>query len=207
MWAPIPCILPAGPTGSVHAFEPTDYACGKLRRNLALNPELAAQVQVHQLFLVGDAAAGLPDEICSSWPVDRWKPNSPDQELNEQHLGLGKSLHGARAVTGDDFFAAQGLARLDLVKVDVDGNEPAVLAGLHRTLARFRPAIIVELAPFVHTDAVRDTFDEYVQFLHGLGYAFHDANTRRPIPATAAGLRAHITDGSSINGLLLFPSP
>lgn len=37
-----------------------------------------------------------------------------------------------------------GLARVDLLKIDVEGAEPAVLAGMSATIARFRPTIILE---------------------------------------------------------------
>ena len=194
-----------GPEGQVHAFEPTDFAVAKLRKNLALNPELVARVAPHQLFLSAEGPEELPKEICSSWPVDRWTAKSISAELNERHLGLVKSVQGAVGITGDAFFAAQRLERLDLIKIDVDGNECAVLNGLHRTLEEFRPKIIIELDPFLHVTEARDTFDECVLFLSGLGYAFFDANTRRPIPSTGQGLREHIPSGTSINGLLLFP--
>jgi FkbM family methyltransferase len=194
-----------GATGQVHAFEPTDFAYGKLRRNLALNPEIGACVRAHQLFLSAGEAEELPAEICSSWPVDRWTAKSISAELNERHLGLVKPLQGASGITGDAFFAAQGLTRLDFIKIDVDGNECSVLNGLHRTLEKFRPTVIIELDPFLHESEARDAFDECVVFLRNLGYAFFDANTRRPIPSTGQGLREHIPSGMSINGLLLFP--
>jgi FkbM family methyltransferase len=41
-----------------------------------------------------------------------------------------------------------GLARIDVVKIDVEGYEPAVLAGFERLLARHRPTLLVEFGPF-----------------------------------------------------------
>ena len=37
------------------------------------------------------------------------------------------------------------LARLDLLKVDVEGSERAVLEGARATLERFRPMLLLEL--------------------------------------------------------------
>lgn len=44
----------------------------------------------------------------------------------------------------DSIVAEYGLARLDLVKIDVEGHERQVLAGAAESLRRFRPAIIFE---------------------------------------------------------------
>jgi hypothetical protein len=46
--------------------------------------------------------------------------------------------------TLDALVAAQGLARVDLVKVDVEGFEGDVLDGAADTIARHRPAFILE---------------------------------------------------------------
>ncbi|MGH7092109.1 MAG: FkbM family methyltransferase, partial [Stellaceae bacterium] len=44
----------------------------------------------------------------------------------------------------DTIVAEARLARLDLVKIDVEGHERAVLAGAEAVLRRFRPAIVFE---------------------------------------------------------------
>ena len=178
-----------GPSGFVHAFEPTDYAIDKLRLNLALNPDLQSRISAHQLFLTNGEGSILPETVCSSWPVDRWTADVVRAGLDEQHLGRGKELRGAAATTADQFCTANGLQRLDLVKLDVDGNEDAVLSGFRNTLTRFRPKIIIELAPFVHSTGATDSFDSFVNFLACLGYDFFDANTRNAIPSSGHGLR------------------
>lgn len=49
------------------------------------------------------------------------------------------------AVTVDDLVEQRGWERLDVVKIDVEGSEPAVLAGMARLFARgLRPAIVFE---------------------------------------------------------------
>ncbi|MGH7102275.1 MAG: FkbM family methyltransferase, partial [Acetobacteraceae bacterium] len=47
--------------------------------------------------------------------------------------------------TLDDFVAGAGIARLDCIKIDVDGFDLEVLAGSVETLQRFNPWVIVEL--------------------------------------------------------------
>ena len=51
---------------------------------------------------------------------------------------------GVRLRTLDSIIAEAAFDRVDLVKIDVEGHEAAVLAGAAKTLARFRPALIFE---------------------------------------------------------------
>lgn len=188
-----------GDQGRVFAFEPTDYASAKLRANLALNPTLVPRVAVEQLFLVADASGVMPASVPSSWPVSGPEPD----DLHSGHLGKYQALADARATTADDYFRGQGLSRLDLVKLDVDGHELAVLKGFQQTLRRFRPPILIELAPYVYDGTNASEFDEMVGLLAGMGYRFSNANSGSPIPSDPADLRRKITPGGGINALLL----
>jgi hypothetical protein len=47
----LPMASMTGEAGKVYAFEPTDFAFGKLAANLALNPEIAARVTASQVML------------------------------------------------------------------------------------------------------------------------------------------------------------
>jgi len=49
---------------------------------------------------------------------------------------------GFMSITADSVLASR---RIDFVKIDVEGGEMAVLAGMKETLARWRPGIFVEL--------------------------------------------------------------
>lgn len=66
-----------------------------------------------------------------------------------------------------------------LVKIDVEGHELAVLQGATQTLARNRPAVVVEAEERHHPNAVADI----TALLTGLGYAgyFELGGDRRPI--------------------------
>ena len=58
-----------GPKGKVYAFEPTTYAFRKLKRNLALNPEISARVVAEQSRLTCANKVDRSVEIYSSWKV------------------------------------------------------------------------------------------------------------------------------------------
>jgi Methyltransferase FkbM domain len=65
----------------------------------------------------------------------------------------------------DSLAAEHCLDRIDLIKIDVEGGERQVLDGARATLARFRPALVLETGHEAGDDrqAVRD-------LLGGLGY-------------------------------------
>jgi hypothetical protein len=50
-------------------------------------------------------------------------------------------------VTLDTFCDAQRLPRVDLIKIDVEGSEVALLRGAERTIQRFRPVLMIEVNP------------------------------------------------------------
>jgi len=58
-----------GPAGRVFAIEPSDFAFAKLKRNLALNPELESRTHAHQILLAAEIEALLPPTIYASWPL------------------------------------------------------------------------------------------------------------------------------------------
>jgi len=48
------------------------------------------------------------------------------------------------SVRGDDFLSESGIERVDLIKMDVEGHEFNVLAGLEHAISRCRPLVIME---------------------------------------------------------------
>jgi len=186
-----------GAGGRVVAFEPTDFGVAKLRRNLALNPALAERVTVEQRFLVADYAAPAPAAVPASWPVGEWR----DEPLGK-HLGRSKTVSAATRVTADDYCREAGIDQIRLVKIDVDGHEYGVLRGFRENLRRWRPRILVEIAPFAHEGGDGAEFDEFIRFLAGLDYAFFDTHTGRSIARDPAMLRRMIVPGGGINVLL-----
>lgn len=60
--------------------------------------------------------------------------------------------------TLDDLVDELGLRRLDLLKVDVEGHEPELLAGAQETLRRLRPTVLIEIEARHHTFPLTDVF-------------------------------------------------
>jgi FkbM family methyltransferase len=109
-------------------FEVNPDAISLLRANLALNglTELA-DLQHLGLGLSDRAAVGQGLSVPSG------------------NMGAGRIVSGGGQITlarGDDLLAGQ---RVDFLKIDVEGMELAVLAGLEGTIRRDRPRMFVEV--------------------------------------------------------------
>jgi FkbM family methyltransferase len=181
-----------GATGKVFAFEPADFAFAKLQRNLSLNPQLESRTHARQILLAATRGGPSPDEIYASWPLES------DPAVHPKHRGRLVTAENASRDTLDDFVAREGIDRLDLMKLDVDGNELAVLQGGRAVLAKFRPILVMEMSPYVHAEQ-QSSFAALVELLRDAGYAIRDAGTWKALPLQAAELEALIPDGASIN--------
>jgi len=181
-----------GPSGRVYAFEPADFAFAKLRRNLALNPELQARTHPQQLLLAATPSQIAEREIYASWPLEK------DDSVHPKHRGRLVSTAHATVDTLDAFVARQGIARLDLIKMDVDGHELPVLQGGRETLRRFRPLLVMEMSPYVHAEQ-HQSFAEFVELLKSAGYSLRNTDNGKAVPLDAAELQRLIPDGASIN--------
>jgi FkbM family methyltransferase len=181
-----------GPTGRVFAFEPTDFAFAKLRRNLALNPELESRTLASQILLAAAPAEHSQPEIYASWPLEK------QDAVHPKHRGRLASTRGAVVETLDRFVAGHSISRLDLIKIDVDGHELPVLRGGLGVLEKFHPVLVMEMSPYIHAEE-KNSFADLVALLRDAGYSIQDADTWNPLPLEASKLEALIPDGASIN--------
>lgn len=182
-----------GESGWVHAFEPTDFAVEKLRRNLSLNPELDRRVRVHQTLLAAEANAPMQKQVYSSWPL------SGGANVHPKHRGrLATTMH-ARIDTLDAFVEREALSRVDLIKIDVDGHEYPVLLGGKNLLARWQPVIVMEISPYVHAEE-GNSFPHLISLLRDSGYSLMDESLRE-LPLDADKLAEMIPGGASINAI------
>ena len=180
-----------GPEGHVMASEPTDFAFGKLRRNLDLNPSLASRVKAFHCFLTSNDGASVPDAIYSSWPL------AAETGLHPKHLGREMKTESAQARSLDSILAERD-RKVQLVKLDVDGFECDVLRGATLMLRDARPIFVMELAPYVLEERGA-SLDQLLSYFLPNGYLFYDERTQMRLPSTAKELQQMVADGESMN--------
>ena len=134
-WA-MPLARAVGPAGRLVAFEPQPLAARSLAASFRINNLTQASVVE---AAVSDAAGRreLAVRTVTSSAVDTGRARIGA-------AGAGETVSAVRSVTLDGFAREAGLGRLDLVKIDVEGHERAVLDGARETIARFHPAIVME---------------------------------------------------------------
>lgn len=152
-----------GPEGRVFAFEPNPPSRQRLERNVAVNglsnvrvlPEaLSDRTGTATLLLSGDASRS-----------------------GNASLSVGDGVDGSagtaevQAARLDDVLEREGVTRLDLVKIDVEGLEDRVVAGGRGILEALRPAVLFEVNDLTDNDS--GTSAPAIDALRGLGYAMY----------------------------------
>ena len=162
-----------GSSGTVLAVEPSARELARLREHAALNG--AANIRVAPVAL--GAAPGRATLMVADG-------------RHAGHNTFGLFGHGGTRCELvadvpverlDDLLAREGLERVDVLKLDVEGAEAAVLDGAGRTLAQSRPLLLIE----VFDDALRaqgSSARELVGRLRALGYRLYtfDEASGRP---------------------------
>ncbi len=123
------------PSAAVLAFEPVQAIFDRLVANVRLN---RFPIRVEKLAL-SDASGAATFYVSAG-----------EHPVNSTLDRIGATNPGAKAVDVqtvrlDDYLAEHELAGVDLMKLDVEGHEPAVLRGMGPVLGRSRPIVIAEI--------------------------------------------------------------
>jgi FkbM family methyltransferase len=166
------------PEGVVHAFEPSRYARSILGPALKLNR--VRNVVVHP-FGLSDSAG----ELVLHTPIKR----RGGMGFGTAHLGgaagAATAAQTVKLTTLDRFAAAVPLDRLDFIKADIEGWELHMLRGGLDTIARYRPAIFLEVDQR-HLQRAGSTPAAIWSALQPLGYSARYAPSFDPVDGYAA---------------------
>ena len=148
----------AGSSGRVQAFEPVPELFERLTRNLKFNG----------LERVRCFRTGLSDKAGSATFYRDATGNSGRGAL-VQHEGLNRGID-IPLTTLDEHAAANGLDRIDFMKVDVEGAELRVFRGAERVLSGPQAPIVLFECSEVLTAPFGTTSAEIKALLVGRGY-------------------------------------
>ncbi len=149
-------------SGHVHAFEPDPWNRHILRQNLERN-ELLSFVTVHE-----EAVSDRQGE--AELLVMENESSGHTLRGNEEFAVWAGARVTPRVVPTTSLDALlDGLPRVSLIKIDVQGAEPLVLAGAQRLIARDRPVLVVEAVPgWPSTPRVREMLEAWEYRVMGL---------------------------------------
>ena len=177
-----------GSAGRVYAFEPNPEAVGKLRRSVSLNGFSSRTTIVA-------AAAGATNGTEATLFAPYGEPKNATiitaSDVIPADLG---TKYTVPQVTIDH--ATGAAPRIDFVKIDAEGAEQAVIAGMMQVLRRDRPNLILEFNAARYTDARR-----FVEELQGI-YEVESYYVNFDGDAVSAPLEKIINDTSRDDWLL-----
>jgi len=190
----LPIASYVGKEGKVYLFEPVPWAMNKLKRNLELNnfdnlviesialsdvTEQEVEMNFRASFKIGSkSGVGQDGKIDNGW----W---------NEcEHVKV-------RMETLDSYASKHQISRLDLIKLDVDGFEGKVFRGAFKTLKKFQPILIMEVAP-AWAELRGENIVEILHHIEQLNYKFYAEKDFKQIH-NLAELIGNLSPGGGIN--------
>lgn len=149
--------LKANPRTVVHCFEPSAAHFARLKDTLAGTAQLNK--------------VGLSDKA-EQLPLYKDREVTPLASLNKRdlsHFGVSLSIaESVSLVSGDEYVAQHGIARIDLLKIDVEGWEMSVLKGFKESFGARRIACCQFEFGHAHIER-RENFRDFWSFFHGHG--------------------------------------
>lgn len=137
----------------VMAFEPMPSTRDCLKRNVPDNVKILP-------FACGDAERSVT--------MRRHVLNSGGSEVlwSEERAAKVKDKFDVQMVTLDSL----NLEKLDLIKIDIQGSEPAALRGAEQTLRRCKPVVLLEEKPIGGQQGSREHIVECEELMARFGY-------------------------------------
>jgi FkbM family methyltransferase len=135
-----------GKHGVVYAFEPTRFYRNILAKNLIEN-------KISNCVVV---ESGLSDKV-QKLDIFITKSSATIHPTTEKLLGKEK----ISLTTLDRFVKENNIKKIDFIKIDVDGHEPAILKGGLNSIKKFRPKILLEISPLHYLKYGTTAWDFY----------------------------------------------
>lgn len=168
------------PDARVFAFEPSPPVHQRLVTNVSLNRQLALRIDVLDVALgaeSGEAAFYVSNEDFNSGVGGL----SPADNRTQEHVTV-------EVIRGDDLVSAGRATAPDVIKVDAEGAEPAVLAGLEAQLRGDRLTTVLFEHSLYRMEAQGTPRRQLVDLLRARGFSLFVLVGSEPRPLTDADL-------------------
>lgn len=149
-------------SGRVYSFEPISHLCSQLQASIALNN--FTNIEVCNFGLAeseGEATIHMRDENIGGSTLLSF-PKIEKFDVKETEKVSLKKL--------DSFLGEH--AKVDVIKIDVEGYELEALRGAVNILKSNHPVIFMEFSPVIYFQDYANKPLDLVDFLRGLGYSF-----------------------------------
>jgi FkbM family methyltransferase len=118
----------------VYAFEATQDTCELLSETIREN-------DIKNIILTLGAIHSDDNK-----EIEIYSANSGDSGSNSIYYG-DRVLNTVKTMTIDAFVKNNNISRIDIIKIDIEGNELNALKGAFESIKKFRPVIVCEINP------------------------------------------------------------
>ncbi|MDD3679277.1 MAG: FkbM family methyltransferase [Candidatus Shapirobacteria bacterium] len=169
-----------GKQGRVIAFEPEKY-------NFQLLTERVRKSGYKNITLENIALSNKKGE--QTFYID--SVNLGNHSFSQKNIYDGAEAIRVHTTTIDKYLQEHGISKVDVIKIDVQGAEPLVLAGARKLLKDQSPAILLEYWPVGIKNLGQDP-DKFLRSLSEYGFRFMvvDKHTKDTNPISLSALIA-----------------
>jgi FkbM family methyltransferase len=168
--------LAARPSGIVHAFEPTHEIAAQLRQTVQSNHLTA--LSVHEVA-IGRNEGTAYLHFCKG---DKGDNDGMNFVTESEESGATMPIP---VTTLDAFCNKEKISRIDLLKLDIQGNEAEALLGAQRLLEEGRIGVVFTELNWAEKPALRCPASESVGLLYKHGFLF--AEPKKPLSFRSPG--------------------
>ena len=145
--------------GKVFAFEP----------NTLLHPQIEASAALNnfkQIQIVPNAVSNVHLQDLHLYLSDAENKGMSALEIPENYSGQKKII---TCVTIDEWIKTQGIQKVDIIKMDIEGAELNALHGMKNTLLKYKPVLFVEVCNET-LNRFQVTSEQVFEYIISLGY-------------------------------------
>jgi len=118
----------------VYSFEPNPEVADLIQEKIDLN-------KIENIFL---QRIGLSNQ---NQELEFYAPTGDNKGIGSfipDFINTNKTIGKIQVKRGDEFVSENKLSKVDFIKIDAEGSEYQILEGLHETLVRYKPRIVIE---------------------------------------------------------------